>query len=385
MKITDIETIVVAVPAARPHPMAFGPSTLGEYVIVKVNTDEEVHGLGEATVLPRWGGDHGKYYGESVGTVVTVVRDLLAPALDGADPLAIEAAHMTMNGAIKGHPYAKAAIDIALHDIAGKALGVPVYQLLGGAVRYEVPIAHSLGILDVELMVNAAARVVEEGVRTVKCKIGLDPRRDVAVVEAVRDVVGDDVRIVVDANQGYDDPKTAIKVIRQIEQFDIEYVEQPVEGMRQMARVAKAVDVPVMADETAWNATDILEIVAHGAADRISVYTTKPGGLAPAKKVAAVAEAAGLRCNVNGSAELGVGNAANLHLAAATPSMVDAAVIPVTTLKGREQTDVAGVFYGDDIIKEAFDYRDGRLRVPTAPGLGVELDPEKVAAYRIDV
>jgi muconate cycloisomerase len=383
MKITNIETIVVAVPARRKHPMAFGGADLGRYVIVRVHTDEGIDGLGEATVLLQWGGDHGRYYGESPQTTVHIVEDVLAPVLVGTDPFVIERAHETMDRTVKGYPYAKSAVDSALHDIKGKALGVPVYELLGGLARREIPIAHSLGILELETMRSEAAKAVEEGIRTIKVKIGLDPERDVEAVREVRKVVGEATEIVVDANQGYATPKLAIQTLRRIEEYRIRYAEQPVEGLEAMARVAHAVGIPIMADESAWTARDILEIGRRGAADLVSLYTTKPGGLAPAKKAAAVAEAFHLPCNVNGSAETGVGNAANLQLAASTACITEACVLPITTLAGREQTSIAGVFYTDDVITEPYAFRDGHEIVPEGPGLGIELDVAKVAQYRV--
>jgi muconate cycloisomerase len=161
----------------------------------------------------------------------------------------------------------------------------------------------------------------------------------------------------------------------------IRYAEQPVEGIGRMAQIAKAVDVPIMADESAWTPQDVLEIIERDAADMISLYTTKPGGLFKAKKVAAVAEAAGLPLNVNGSHETGVGNAANLHLVASTAAVTEAGVFPVTTVEGQEPTKMAGKMYLDDIITQPFEYRDGNLVVPSGPGLGIELDEDKVGRY----
>lgn len=383
MKITGIEAFVVAVPARRPHPMAFGGAQLGRYAIVQVHTDEGITGFGEATVLLQWGGDHGRRHGESPSTALHIARDVLGPALTGTDPFAIERAHERMDQTVKGHAYAKSAIDQALHDIKGKAFGVPVYELLGGLARREIKIAHSLGILDLATLRDEAAQAVEDGIGVIKIKIGLDADRDVEVVREVRDVIGDGPEIVVDANQGYATPKAAIHVLRRIEEYRIRYAEQPVEGLAQMARVARAVDIPIMADESAWNANDVLEIAERGAADFVSIYTTKPGGLAPAKKKAAVAEAAGFPCNVNGSAETGVGNAANIHLTASTACISEACVIPITTLAGREQTKVGGMFFTDDIITEPYTYKDGHLIVPDGPGLGIELDQAKVDRYRV--
>jgi muconate cycloisomerase len=383
MVISRIETFVVALPARRPHPMAFGGESLGRYLIVRVHTDEGVTGLGEATVLPQWGGDHGRYYGEVPEATATIIEAVLAPVVVGLDPTAIEVAHLRMNRALKGYPYAKSAIDVALHDIKGKAAGVPVYQLLGGLARREVRIAHSLGILDLDVMRSEAVAALEDGVRTIKIKIGLDAARDVAVVREMRTLVGDDVRLVLDANQGYRNAKVAIRALRQMEEYDIYYAEQPVEGIAAMAEVRAGVGTMITADESAWSARDVLEIAQQKAADIVSLYTTKPGGLGPAKKAAAVAEAAGFTCNVNGSSETGVGNAANIHLAASTAVISEDCLLPVTTLAGREQTRMAGIYYTDDIVTEPFTFADGHLTVPDGPGLGVELDDEKVARYRV--
>lgn len=361
--------------------MAFGGAQLGRYVLVRISTDEGLCGLGEATVLPQWGGDYGRYYGETPITTALIVRKVLAPLLVGFDPMLIEQAHVRMDEALKGYPYAKCAIDLALHDITGKAVGVPLHRLLGGLVRDRIPIAHSLGILEVDALRDEAAAAVEDGIRTIKVKIGLDPERDVFAVREVRRAVGDGVDLVVDANQGYPTPKLAIQTLRRLEEYGIRYAEQPVEGLGRMAAVTRALDVPVMADESAWTARDVLEIAMLGAADMISIYIAKAGGLVHAQKVAAVAEASGFPCNVNGSAESGIGNAANLHLAATARCVTESCVLPVTTLEGRAQTRVAGMSYLDDLVTEPFGFHDGCLLVPDAPGLGVELDTRKLERY----
>ena len=382
MKITEVEAFTVALPWRRLHKMAFPSGKLGNYVIVRVRTDEGIEGLGESTVLKEWGGDHGRYFGESPQLTVSLISGVLGPTLVGTDPFAIERAHREMDLAVKGYPYAKTALDEALHDIKGKALGVPVYELLGGLWRREIPIAHSLGWMEIDEALAEAKAAVDEGIRTIKIKVARSDDYDVTIVREVRGLVGADVDIVVDANQGWPTPKHAIAVLRRMEEHRIRYAEQPVEGIPRMARVARAVDVPIMADESAWTPQDVLEIVERQAADMISLYTTKPGGLFNAKKVAAVAEAAGLPLNVNGSHETGVGNAANLHLVASTAGVTEAGVFPVTTIEGREPTTMAGKMYLDDIVTEPFVYRDGNLIVPSTPGLGIELDEDKVERYR---
>jgi muconate cycloisomerase len=187
----------------------------------------------------------------------------------------------------------------------------------------------------------------------------------------------------VDANQGYSSPGEAIKVIRKMEPAGLKYVEQPVEGIPAMAEVARVLDTPVMADESAWTAQDILDIVERKAADVISLYTTKPGGLYKAMQLAAVAQAAGLPCNVNGSVETGVGNLANIHLAAAAIPVTLSCVIPVSTPAEAQHGQIAGIYYKDDLIKSPFRFEDGAVQVPDAPGMGIDVDEEKVTKYRV--
>lgn len=383
MKIQRIETIPIRLPTRRAHQWASLTTPIGVYVIIKLITDEGLVGIGEAPVLKDWGGDHMKYYGETPQTTVHVINDILAPALAGKDPTLIEALHRVMDQAIKGYPYAKAAIDMAVYDVVGKACKIPAYQLLGGRCRERVTIAHSIGLMEIGKAVEEAIQVKDEGVKAIKLKGGQEPKRDAELVERIRKAVGPDIHIAVDANQGYSAPKVAIHTIKAMEEYGIRYMEQPVEGIDAMAEVAWRVDTPIMADESAWTPQDVMEIIRKKAAQIISLYTTKPGGLFKAKKVAAVAEAGALQCNVNGSVETGVGNAANLHLAASTAVASLACVMPVSTPKGKGKKGIAGIYYQDDIITEAFSYADGDLLVPSKPGLGIELDEEKVEHYRV--
>jgi muconate cycloisomerase len=255
--------------------------------------------------------------------------------------------------------------------------------LLGGCFRDRVPIAHSLGLLEIEKAVEEALEAKSEGVKTIKLKGGVDPQRDIELVRQMRNALGTETQICVDANQGYPTPKLAVRVIKAMQEYNLLYMEQPVEGIAAMAQVTRRVDTPVMADESAWTVQDVLQIVHNQAADIISIYTTKPGGMFKAKKVAAVAEAAGLKCNVNGSVETGVGNAANIHLAASTAVVTFDCVVPVSTPKGKGKKGIAGIYYQDDIIKDPFEFSNGDITVSTRPGLGVELDEDKLTHYRI--
>ena len=166
-----------------------------------------------------------------------------------------------------------------------------------------------------------------------------------------------------------------------MERYGISIAEQPVKGLEAMARVAEGVDTPIMADESAWTPQDVVKIKQTRAADIISIYTTKPGGLHNALKVAHVAEAFGFPCNLNGSIETGVGNAANVAMATAARPIYLPCVFPLTTIRGKEQTKMAGVYYVDDLITEPFRYDNGTVIPSDKPGLGIELDESKLNEY----
>ena len=382
MQITGADFFIVRLPKRREHTWASNIKlTIGRHVLVRLQTDEGIVGWGESPALPTWGGANGRNYGETAETVVHVGRDHLLPAITGCDPIHIAAIHDRMDKAIKGNPYAKAAIDIACHDAAGKALNQPVWALLGGRAREGVLVAHSLGLMPTQQCVDEAVAAVEEGARTIKVKTGRDGRRDVEVVAKLRDALGPDVQIRVDGNEGYATVHEAIAVTRAQEEFDILLCEQPVAGAKGLARVAAAISAPVMADESAWNALDIIELDQTDAAACYSLYTTKPGGLYRARQQADVAATLGMYSDIGGSIEMGVGNAANLHLGVAMQASWLPSVCPVTTVKGTEGPSVANVFYTDDIVTEPFRFVDGQLLPPDGPGLGVEVDMDKVEAY----
>jgi muconate cycloisomerase len=284
---------------------------------------------------------------------------------------------------LKGHPYAKSAIEIAAYDLAGLQLGVPSYRLLGGTVRRRIAVTHSIGLVSFEEAEREATQVVREGIRTLKIKVGVDADRDVEMVLRMRDTVGPKVALAVDANQGYATPGEAIRVFRRLMRADIAYFEQPVEGIARLAEVARAIDAPVMADESAWTAHDVLDIAERRAAQLISIYTTKPGGLYRAMEVAAVARAAGLVCNVNGSVETGIGNRANIALAACAPAATLSCVVPVSTPAEAQSGQVAGIYYKDDLIAAPMRFADGAIDLPAGPGLGIAVDEEKVRRYLV--
>jgi muconate cycloisomerase len=381
--IRSVETLVVALPTRREHKWTGLTESIGRYALVRMTDDAGNVGWGEAPALKDWGGEYGRYFGESTATVELVIARYLGPAAIGVPVGNLGLLHQRMDAAVKGYPYAKAAIDIAAYDLAGRARGIPVHDLLGGAVRDTIPVAHSIGLMAIEDGEREAGKVASEGIRTVKIKVGVEPARDVEMVRRIRAAVGAGVSLCVDANEGYKTPGEAIKTIRKMEAFELIYAEQPVAGIARMAEVARAIDTPVMADESAWNSHDVIEIIERRAAQIVSIYTTKPGGLYRAMEVAAVARAAAIVCNVNGSAELGIGNLANLALAAAAPAVTLACVVPISTPASAQRGQIAGIYYQDDLIAAPMEYRDGAVRVPTGPGLGIDVDPAKIEQYRV--
>lgn len=385
MKLADLECYFIKLPSRREHNWASKMETpIGSHLVVRLETDNGLVGWGETPPISTWGGAHMMYYGETAQTARHLVTDYFFPRLEGESPLDIDPLHAKMDKAAKGHPYAKAAVDIALHDLAGKALDVPVYELLGGQHRDRIPVAHSLGIMDNNRAVAEAEEAVVEGAGTIKAKAGLDAERDIDLVRRLRETLGPEITIRVDANEGYNLVSEAVRVIREMEAYDIAYMEQPVADLEDMAAIASEVDVPIMADESAWTAQDIFNIRRHRAAELFSLYVTKPGGLHRAREVAVVADAVGLECDIGGSIEMGIGNAANLHLGAAVPIAGMASVTPVNRPAEAYDGEIAGVYYEDDIIADSLEYANGSVLVPEGPGLGVEVDESKLETYSIE-
>jgi muconate cycloisomerase len=385
LSIKSVETFVVSLPARRPHLWVGLTSPAGHgYLVVKLELTNGTIGWGEAQAIPTWGGDDASRYGETPATARHLIEEHLVPALRNVDLRQFENVHAAMNRVVRGHPYAKAAIDVAVMDAVGHSLNVPVYQLLGGRVRDRIAVAHSIGLMELDAAVDEAVRVVDEGVKTLKVKIGVEVERDVRIVAEIRRAIGDKPDIRVDANQGYRTWREAVTAVNRMAESRIIYAEQLVNGVDDLAEVSARCDVPIMADESVWTERDVIRIARANAAQYLSVYYTKPGGLWKAKRLLTVAGAHNMLCDINGSGEMGIGNAANLHLAAAAPEITLAGTIPITSTAEIERTKTAGHKYLDDIIAEPFGYEDGHLIVPNGPGLGIEVDTDKLKKYRVN-
>ena len=381
--IVKIETLIVAVPTRREHKWTGLTEPIGRYVLTRMTDSSGRIGWGEAPALKDWGGEFGRYFGESPSIARLVIENYLAPAVQGLPLGDFVELHHRMDSIIKGYPYAKAAVEFAYYDLTARQLGVPAYALLGGRARARIPVTHSIGLLGIEEAVVECVQVAKEGIRTIKIKVGQHPTRDVDIVRRIREAVGPDVDLCVDANEGYATPGEAIRTIRAMEPFGLKYAEQPVMGIERLAEVSRSIDTPVMADESAWNAHDVVQIIERRAAEIVSLYTTKPGGLYKAMEVAAVCRAAGILCNVNGSVELGVGNRANITLAAAAPAVTLSCVVPVSTPAEYQGGRIGGIYYQDDLLSAPMRFVDGAIEVPDTPGLGIAVDEAKIEKYRV--
>lgn len=381
MKIRSIHASAFNLPNRRSFKWAGLNGELGAFVLVRITSDDGMIGYGEATPLPDWGGDSGRRGGETVGGVIHLINAVLAPALAGHDPTAVTAARQVMDRTVIGNTYAKCAIDIALHDLWGKAVGLPVYRLLGGAVRPRVAVAHMVGLLPESEALKEATGAVADGMRALQIKGGVDAQRDIRLVGLLRREVGSDVSLRLDANQGYGHPKRAARVVAELVQAGVDMVEQPTSGLAAMAEVTAAAGVPIIADESCWDIHDALEVVQHRAADCISIYLAKAGGFGAAAAVATVAASRNMACDVNGSIESAIGNAANLHFALSQPAVSLASVIPVSAPAGKHPYKVAGRYYEDDVANNPFAVAGGSLLPLEGPGLGIDVDEARLASF----
>ncbi|MBX3011384.1 MAG: hypothetical protein KF832_07740 [Caldilineaceae bacterium] len=369
MKITQIETFPVQVPInpARAIRSGRGYHTASPFLMLKVHTDADITGVGEVSCTPVWSGEDNR-------TAAHFIQQILAPNLIGEDPTQIERLSRLMKRLLANNPFTKAGIEMALWDILGKVAGLPVYRLLGGAVRDFVTTKFSVSGLEPAQAAEVAAWAVAQGFRTMKVKVGIDPEQDVARVRAVREAIGPAVRLGVDANGGWS-PRVAIQTIRRLYDYNIYFAEQPVADVdiAWLADVRSQVEVPVMADESLYSVQDAMALARAGAADIFSVYVSKGGGIGAARQIAAVAEAAGLVCTVGSNLELGVASAAMIHLAMATPA-ISAEEFPCDIL--------TPFFYESDLLVESLPITAGRAAPSERPGLGVELDDDQLRHYR---
>jgi L-alanine-DL-glutamate epimerase-like enolase superfamily enzyme len=351
--IVDVRTHRLRAPLHTPFVTALRTATTLETLVVEIVDDDGVRGYGEAPQV--W-----QVTGASLAGSKACVGEVLAPRLHGREPDDLVANCQIVQRAVVGNEAAKAAVDVALHDLAARRLGVPLVRLLGGTnLRVPTDVTVSAGEPD-QLAATATQRVAE-GFAVLKIKVGLDAAADVARVRAIRTAVGPGVTLRLDANQGWS-PRQAVRVISEIESegLDVELVEQPVPAwdLDGLAWVGDRVATPILADESVFSPRDLVEVIRRRAADMVNVKLAKCGGLSAARTLLSLAEECGMGTIVGSMMEgpVGVGAAASLVAATGTTSTSD--------------LDAAW-WLARSPVRGGLSYEGAVVRLSDAPGLGI--------------
>lgn len=326
-----------------------------EHLFLAVYNETGLAGIAEGSPLPH-------FSGEQASEMKVVVEQVLAPAIIGLDAFNLEAIQQALDRALARNESSKSALINAVHDLQGKLLNAPVTQILGGRLRERVPVAGAVGIEDHATIIARAHTLFERGITTFKFKVGSDVRRDLGAIAAVRAEFGDAVELRADANGGYS-LADARRFLRGVERFDPQYVEQPLpaQDLRGLALLRQASLVPIAVDESLFGLRDAIEIIKHDAADVFVIKLIKLGGLFNARKVVALAEAAGITCVCVSPYETDLGGSANVHLAASSSAFRYAAELGT----GVSQVALPGA--------ARLGFEAGHVPVPASPGLGIDL------------
>lgn len=362
MWIDRIDADVVQVPIDPPRVSSLGTFSDAQFGIVRIWSDGLV-GLGEVATL--WNG----------GAIAETrfLADVLAPRLVGR-PVADLSSNIALLRTFRDeHLPARAALDMALHDLAARSQQLSVTDLLGGRRRDEIVLSRSIPTRDVDTMVELARSAAEAGFECVKVKIGQSPRLDEQRVSAIREAIGSEVKLRVDANMAWMSVADATREINRLAQYDIHSVEQPIAPGRpeELRHLREKVTVPIMADESVWSPADALAHIRADAVDMINVYVAEAGGIRAAETIFRLGELAGIGCTIGAMPELGIGTAASIHLGLAVP-VLD---IPA---------DASGsMYFQHDVIAERFSFAGGRVTALEGPGLGVCLDADAMDRFSL--
>lgn len=359
LKIQRIDTFLVEVPQKypiAPYQSRYRPQSSTKSVLVRIEGNDGTIGWGET---PQ------RYLGDQIqGNEGQELQRRLA----GKDPTAIEAMYESWD---LGGEHLQSAVEMAMWDILGKVCRVPLYRLLGGLVREEIELAACMGIRPPREAAEISKLYVEQGFTTLKTKAGRAAEEDLQMVKAIRDSVGDRLKLRIDPNTGYS-PEVCLQLAKDLEPFNLEYLEQPMPEscLADSIRIRGLTKTPLALNESITTLAVVREILDRGAADFILPDTYQSGGLWIVKMIAELAASANIPCIVHCAHDLGPKTATMLHLAASTPNFSMA-------------NDCT--YYGlvDDVITEPFQIQRGRLRVPQSPGLGIEVDLAKVRKYQL--
>jgi len=353
MKITEVRLGMISVPLRVPFKTALRTVNSVEDVVVEIHTDTGAVGYGEAPPT-------GAVTGDTTGAIIGALQDHLIKTIVGRDVDDFEDLMKAVQKCIMHNTSAKAAVDMALWDLYGQLYKIPVYKLLGGA-RKQIVTDITISVNDPEEMARDAINAIERGYETLKVKVGANPALDVARLAAVRQAIGPDYQIRIDANQAWT-PKQAVRILNQMQEkgLDIEFVEQPVtardfEGMKY---VTERSHVPVLADESVFSPDDALKIMQMGAADLVNIKLMKCGGIYNALKIASAAEVYGVECMIGCMLEAKISVNAAVHLACAKQ------IITKIDLDGP-------VLCSEDPVIGGAVFNEKMITVSDAPGLGV--------------
>jgi len=369
MKITEVKAFMVKIPYRNPYQTSQNVTPAGRHVVVKILTDTELVGWGESGIISQ------RYplEGATLEGMYINLKTYLGPAIVGMNPIEIDKCMEKLEDTVRANYFAKCAIDHALYDIAGKALKVPAYVLLGGIYRNTFGVSRSLPIATPEKTAEAAKRLKDDGYCLLTLKAGIDWEQEVRTAEAVRKAVGDDFPVEVDPNAGYD-RSTAFMALRAMNAYNLSAAEQPIAGwdLEGMAALTATFDFPIVADESVFTVRDAINVVKQKAADVICLKPFKSGGLYFSKKIQHIAEAADLQVSTGSMHPFGIGTAA-LHQFVASMKMVNAVGYGAPEER-----------FADDIVKSAsFKFEKGSVTIGDEPGLGIVVDEEKLEKYTI--
>lgn len=364
-RIESLRVHTLSIPARAVHSHGSGDVASIDTVLLEIGTSSGLTGWGEASPWPVFTG--------TVEGNAAALHVHLRPHLVGQDPVQVEVLMNRANQVIVGHNEAKAALECALLDLTGQIAGLPVAELVGGRHRDAVPLSFSVANPDFDRDLEDVARLWDDGVRLFKLKTGFaDHGFDLMRLKKLRSLYCDAASLRIDYNQGLP-AFDAIRRIRDLEPFRPAFVEQPVKMQEReaLALITRAVDVPIMADESVFDARDALRGAAAHIADVFSLKIMKAGGIRRCLEVAGIARAAGIEVYGGCMFETSIAHAAGAHLMAAVPDLILGCEFYMST------------YYAEaDIASEPFPVRDGMVHVPAAPGLGVVPDPDRLARYR---
>ncbi len=365
MKITDVDVVPFRIPYLTPLKWGLtGYLDAAEHVLVRIRTDDGIVGCAEATPRPT-------IYGESQQSICFAIENWFKPMIQGKDPFATDAIWRELES-IYWNPTAKGAIDLALHDIQAKSAGIPAYRLLGGWSN-SVPLSWMVGINPIEVMVEEAQAKKEEGFKGFKVKVGVDPQKDIKVIQALREKLGEDVLIYVDANQAYSTDQ-AIRTLSAMEEYGLGMVEEPIPvwNWRGRREIADRLNVPIMGDESVFTPHDVDREIDLGVIGVISIKTPRTGYY-QSRKIIQMAEMAGIGCLVGSQAESSVGTLPSAHFAAAFQNI-------------RYPSEISYfINITDSLLQEPIRVVDGYIELSDRPGFGFDLDEDKLKRYRVDI